>query len=279
MEYLCSNTLISSISGAKGQSSRFDAPVASARKPSDSLEVANFAKSSYSDSSQGNYSQSQYSNYSQSVQNNYQLGDTEPASYNYNYKSSFQSSKPETSQGPSNITSSDAYDKNSQVSYSVSNPDPASDRSYQYGYSSANEYNSNYVNQSYANPNSNTDAYTSSYQPRQEAQYQYATEQDSGSQEQDRPYSETVRQYLNVVSQVFMAYADPTEYTVTKADVQGLLRDTYSVLGREEYEPSSDDVDTWMKLCDVNQDGKVEYQEYEYFVIKSLERSGLNLYD
>lgn len=76
-----------------------------------------------------------------------------------------------------------------------------------------------------------------------------------------------------------MAYADPTEYTVTKADVQGLLRDTYSVLGRDEYEPSNEDVDTWMKLCDVNQDGKVEYQEYEYFVIKSLERSGLNLYD
>jgi hypothetical protein len=34
-----------------------------------------------------------------------------------------------------------------------------------------------------------------------------------------------------------------------------------------------------MKLCDVNQDGKVEFQEYEYFVVKSLERSGLNLYD
>lgn len=220
--------------------------------------MANFAKSSYSESSQGNsYSQSQYSNYSQSVQNNYQLGsDTEPA-YNYNYKSSFQTSKPETSQGPSNFMS-DVYEKNSQVSYSVSNPDPSSDRSYnQYGYSSANDYNSNYVNQSYTNPSKET--YTgSSYQPQQESQYQqYATEQDSGSQEQDRPYSENARQFLNMVGQVFMAYADPAEYTVTKADVRGLLKDTYSVLGRSDYDPSEEDIDTWMKLCDVNQDGKV----------------------
>ena len=34
-----------------------------------------------------------------------------------------------------------------------------------------------------------------------------------------------------------------------------------------------------MKLCDINQDGKVEYQEYLYFVVTSLERSGLDLYD
>lgn len=34
-----------------------------------------------------------------------------------------------------------------------------------------------------------------------------------------------------------------------------------------------------MKLCDVNRDGKVEYQDYEFFVVKSLERSGMDLYD
>lgn len=69
-----------------------------------------------------------------------------------------------------------------------------------------------------------------------------------------------VRQYLTILSQVFMQYADPSEYTVTESDVHDLLRDTYAVLGREGYNPSRDDVQTWMKLCDVNQDGKVEYQ-------------------
>jgi Ca2+-binding EF-hand superfamily protein len=72
------------------------------------------------------------------------------------------------------------------------------------------------------------------------------------------------------VGQVFMRYANPVEYTVTEDQVADLLRDTYAVLGREGYNPSREDVKTWMKLCDVNQDGKVEFQEYEYFVVKSL---------
>jgi hypothetical protein len=51
------------------------------------------------------------------------------------------------------------------------------------------------------------------------------------------------------------------------------------VLGREGYQPSRDDISAWMKLCDVNRDGRVEFQEYEFFVVKSLERSGMPIYD
>lgn len=83
-----------------------------------------------------------------------------------------------------------------------------------------------------------------------------------------------VRQYLSIVGQVFLKYADKVTYSVTEREVPDLLTDTYAVLGREGYEPTSDDVQAWMKLCDVNKDGKVEFQDYEYFVVKSLERSG-----
>jgi hypothetical protein len=54
-----------------------------------------------------------------------------------------------------------------------------------------------------------------------------------------------------------MHFADPVEYTVTEQDVPNLLTNTYAVLGRENYIPTPEDVQTWMKLCDVNQDGKV----------------------
>jgi hypothetical protein len=33
-----------------------------------------------------------------------------------------------------------------------------------------------------------------------------------------------------------------------------------------------------MKLCDGNGDGDVEYEEYEYFVVRSSERSGVTVY-
>lgn len=83
---------------------------------------------------------------------------------------------------------------------------------------------------------------------------------------------------MAIVGKVFMTYANPNDFTVTEAEVPSLLSDTYAVLGREGYYPSQEDTQAWMKLCDVNSDGKVEFQDYEYFVVKSLERSGLDLY-
>ena len=44
---------------------------------------------------------------------------------------------------------------------------------------------------------------------------------------------------------------------MTENEVADLLSDTYTVLGREGYVPSRDDVSAWMKLCDVNNDGRV----------------------
>ena len=73
----------------------------------------------------------------------------------------------------------------------------------------------------------------------------------------ERQYSEKVKQYLAVVGQVFLRYADAQHYFVTENEVADLLSDTYAVLGREGYVPSRDDVSAWMKLCDVNNDGRV----------------------
>lgn len=73
----------------------------------------------------------------------------------------------------------------------------------------------------------------------------------------ERSYSQKVREYLAVVGQVFLRYADPQTYSITEAEVADLLTDTYAVLGREGYQPSRDDISAWMKLCDVNGDGRV----------------------
>ena len=49
-------------------------------------------------------------------------------------------------------------------------------------------------------------------------------------------------------------------------------------MGRKGYRPNQEDVRVWMKLCDGNGDGQVEYEEYEHFVVRSLERSGYQIY-
>ena len=50
--------------------------------------------------------------------------------------------------------------------------------------------------------------------------------------EYGRPYSQKVQEYLAVIGQVFMRYADPQTFTITQKDVGNLLTDTYTVLGR-----------------------------------------------
>lgn len=78
---------------------------------------------------------------------------------------------------------------------------------------------------------------------------------------------------LTFTREIFKNYAD-MHFTITEKEVPQVLAETYETLGRKGYRPSNEDVTVWMKLCDSNGDGHVEYAEYEYFVVRSLERSG-----
>lgn len=93
----------------------------------------------------------------------------------------------------------------------------------------------------------------------------------------EKQYNQHTLSYLAATKEIFKAHAD-SHFTITFDSVAGLLAETYEVLGRKGYRPSEEDVRVWMRLCDGNGDGHVEYAEYEYFVARSLERSGLEIY-
>lgn len=84
-------------------------------------------------------------------------------------------------------------------------------------------------------------------------------------------------QYLQITKKIFENYADE-HFTITSREVPQVLSETYETLGRKGYRPNEEDVRVWMKLCDGNGDGHVEYEQYEYFVVRSLERSGMPIY-
>lgn len=90
----------------------------------------------------------------------------------------------------------------------------------------------------------------------------------------EKQYNQHTLSYLAATKEIFKAHAD-SHFTITINGVAELLAETYEVLGRKGYRPSEEDVRVWMRLCDGNGDGHVEYAEYEYFVARSLERSGL----
>lgn len=73
-----------------------------------------------------------------------------------------------------------------------------------------------------------------------------------------RSYSDKTLEYLGITKKIFNKYADSNQ-TITAKEVPDLLGETYETLGRKGYRPNGEDVKVWMKLCDSNSDGHVEY--------------------
>ena len=48
-------------------------------------------------------------------------------------------------------------------------------------------------------------------------------------------------------------------------------------MGYENYNPSIEDVKSWIKMTDVDEDGKVGLDEYKFLVITSLEKAGIKI--
>jgi hypothetical protein len=64
---------------------------------------------------------------------------------------------------------------------------------------------------------------------------------------------------LTLTAQIFESHADES-FSITEPAVADLLSRTYETLGRKGYRPSEEDVKVWMKLCDGNGDGHVQYE-------------------
>ena len=110
--------------------------------------------------------------------------------------------------------------QNQQVNYSndYSNYGVGSVESSYQGTYNINSINSTYQTD-YNQSAKDYTGYTGNYQS-----------QTTYQEDAQRPYSESVREYLDVVGKVFMSYANHSDYTVTEAEVPSLLTDTYSVL-------------------------------------------------
>lgn len=77
----------------------------------------------------------------------------------------------------------------------------------------------------------------------------------------EKQYNQQTLTYLAATKEIFKTHAD-SHFTITADSVAALLGETYEVLGRKGYQPSAEDVRVWMRLCDGNADGHVEYAEY-----------------
>ncbi|CAK88074.1 unnamed protein product (macronuclear) [Paramecium tetraurelia] len=68
--------------------------------------------------------------------------------------------------------------------------------------------------------------------------------------------------------------ADGSGY-ITEDEVYEIIRETYRQMGMK-YEPTADDVRSWIHMTDSDGDGKVTLEDYENLVLKSLQQQAIS---
>ena len=90
-------------------------------------------------------------------------------------------------------------------------------------------------------------------------------------------YSAEVERRLDLARRLFKQIdADGSGY-IGESEVPNLLIETYKQMGVNNYQPTRDDVKSWMDMVDRDHDGKVTLPDYEAFVIRSLKNAGFQI--
>jgi Ca2+-binding EF-hand superfamily protein len=60
---------------------------------------------------------------------------------------------------------------------------------------------------------------------------------------------------------------------LTEDEIPFIMEETYKEMG-QNYKPTKDDVRSYMKMVDTNNDGKVSLNEFEEIILRSLKNAG-----
>ncbi|CAD8076162.1 unnamed protein product [Paramecium sonneborni] len=91
-------------------------------------------------------------------------------------------------------------------------------------------------------------------------------------------YSKLASAKLEIARKIFRKFDSDNSGSITSDEVRGLLIETYKQAGVKNYEPTDQDLKEWMNMTDTNGDGLISLEEFEDLVIRSLQSSGIEIY-
>ena len=84
-------------------------------------------------------------------------------------------------------------------------------------------------------------------------------------------------QRLEVARRLFKMFDTSGDGQLGKDEVRMLLIETYKQMGMHDFNPTSEDVESFMELVDSNQDGQITLEDYENYIIRSLKEAGIKI--
>eukprot|EP00919_Chromeraceae_sp_WS-2016_P058242 GHVR01138395.1.p1 GENE.GHVR01138395.1~~GHVR01138395.1.p1 ORF type:complete len:157 (+),score=16.94 GHVR01138395.1:1317-1787(+) len=99
----------------------------------------------------------------------------------------------------------------------------------------------------------------------------------SNNTQQPKNLSSMVRKRLDVVRRLFAMFDKDNSGFLTEEEIPFILEETYKEMG-QTYQPTHEDIESYMRMVDTNRDGKVSLEEFEEIVLKSLKNAGYELY-
>jgi Ca2+-binding EF-hand superfamily protein len=90
-------------------------------------------------------------------------------------------------------------------------------------------------------------------------------------------YTKEALQRLEVARRLFKMFDTSGDGNLGKDEVRLLLIETYKQMGMSDFNPTTEDVDSFMELVDSNADGQITLEDYENYIIRSLKEAGIKI--
>ncbi len=90
-------------------------------------------------------------------------------------------------------------------------------------------------------------------------------------------YTKEALQRLEVARRLFKMFDTSGDGNLGKEEVRLLLIETYKQMGMHDFNPTAEDVDSFMELVDSNQDSQITLDDYEQYIVRSLKEAGIKI--
>lgn len=92
-----------------------------------------------------------------------------------------------------------------------------------------------------------------------------------------KQYTQQAQRQLDVAERIFKEIDNDNSGYLEHDEVKLLMQKTYKIMGMDNYQPSREDIESYIRMTDVDNDGKITLDELQAMIIDSLRKAGIQV--